>query len=391
MSSGTDKFSAIRPFNDEEASEVIHRIIHDSEFLSVITQLGFPKLPKFLEGFLKPVIRFQLARKMRGVNTVSGLQEKIESYVSSMINDTMTSFQVKGIEKLDPNEGYLFIANHRDIVIDPALVNYSRHINGYDTVRIAIGDNLLSKTFISDLMRVNKSFVVNRSAKGPRELLASLKLLSEYISTSLRQDKASIWIAQREGRAKDGLDKTDPAILKMLVLNDRKNPFNEAINALKIVPVSVSYEYDPCDILKARELSEKDKTGQYRKREHEDVESIAKGVTGFKGRVQLNYGNVITEDFADADALAEYLDKEILSLYQIPPSHYFAYEELFGHIPYGDQLKAQYDLSSEALERERQVFKQHFSSIDEEYRPFILWGYANPLLEKMQLDLMETA
>ena len=121
-----------------------------------------------------------------------------------MINDTMTSFQVAGLDKLDPSEGYLFISNHRDIVIDPALVNYSRHMKGFDTVRIAIGDNLLSKAFISDLMRVNKSFIVNRSAKGPRELLASLKLLSEYISTSLKQDKASIWIAQREGRAKDG-------------------------------------------------------------------------------------------------------------------------------------------------------------------------------------------
>ena len=188
-----------------------------------------------------------------------------------------------------------------------------------------------------------------------------------------------------------GLDKTDPAILKMLVLNDRKKPFNEVIKSLKIVPVSASYEYDPCDLLKAHELSEKDKTGQYQKREHEDVDSIAKGVTGFKGRVQLNYGDVITEDFSDADELAAYLDKAILSLYQIPPSHYFAYEELFGHIPKQEQLKATYQLSDAALAQERQAFKRHFSSIEEEYWPFILWGYANPLLEKMQLEAAKTA
>jgi hypothetical protein len=388
MVSGTDKFSAIRPFNDDEVSGVIQRIIHDPEFLSVITQLRFPNLPELFGGLLKPIIRFHLSRKIKSVKTVSGLQEKIESYVTSMINDTMSSFSVKGLDKLDPDEGYLFIANHRDIVMDPALVNYSRHVNGFDTVRIAIGDNLLSKAFISDLMRVNKSFIVNRSAKGPRELLASLKLLSEYISTSLKKDKQSVWIAQREGRAKDGLDKTDSAILKMLVLNDRKKPFNEAIKALKIVPVVASYEYDPCDILKARELSEKDKTGQYQKRQHEDVESIAKGVTGFKGRVQLSYGEVITNDFADADELADYLDKEILSLYPIPPSHYFAYEELFGSIPYEDLLKEEYGLTQAQLDKERQAFKSHFASIEEEYRPFILWGYANPLLEKMQLGLL---
>ena len=175
-----------------------------------------------------------------------------------MISTTTTKVEFSGLEKLTADQNYLFISNHRDIAMDPAFVNWGLHQQGLDTVRIAIGDNLLKKPFVSDLMRLNKSFIVKRSAKGVREMMAAFKALSGYIKHSLSVEKQSIWIAQKEGRAKDGNDQTDPAILKMLYMNGKgqKLAFSEYMTGLNIVPVSISYEYDPNDVAKANEIAQ---------------------------------------------------------------------------------------------------------------------------------------
>ncbi|MDF5295506.1 1-acyl-sn-glycerol-3-phosphate acyltransferase, partial [Vibrio parahaemolyticus] len=174
------------------------------------------------------------------------------------LNKTTDGVTFSGLDKLDKNTSYLFVSNHRDIAMDPALVNYGLYQSGHRTVRIAIGDNLLKKPCATELMRLNKSFIVKRSAKAPREMMKALGQLSSYIKHSLDTGN-SIWIAQKEGRAKDGNDFTDPAILKMFHVEGRKQKisFGEYTRSLKIVPVSIAYENDPCDIAKAKELYEK--------------------------------------------------------------------------------------------------------------------------------------
>src|SRR5690606_26049105 len=189
-----------------------------------------------------------------------------------------------------------------------------------------IGDNLLTKPYASDLMRLNKSFLVNRSETAPKKLLVALKKLSAYIYYSIVVEKSNIWIAQREGRAKDGLDRTEPAIIKMITLAKPKEiSFQDYIRSLNIVPVSISYEWDPCDIAKASELHAKRSQGSYEKGEHEDVQSIAKGISGFKGNVYVAFGDVLIEDYPDAEAVAAELDRQILRNYRLHATNYAAH------------------------------------------------------------------
>ena len=383
-----DKFSDIRPYNDDETRDVINNIINDDEFIHSLLALKFPQCPAFLKLMISPLMRFIIKRQVKDVNTVADFQLKIEHYCKVMIANTMTEFTVSGLESLDLNKAYTFVSNHRDIAMDPAMVNYALHTNGGNTVRIAIGDNLLTKEFVSDLMRINKSFIVRRSAKGPRQLMAILKNLSEYINYSIKEDGHSIWIAQREGRAKDGLDKTDPAIIKMLTLAERKLGLSEAVKSLKIVPVSISYEYDPCDKMKAGELLSIASTGSYEKGEQEDVQSIAKGISGFKGRVHLHFGKVIGEDFESADEVAARIDRDIVAAYVLQPSNYFAYHALYGEYPKGVYSEKQLDFVAEKLVKERTAFEAHLAEVEEQHKPYVLNAYANPIVNKKNLALM---
>jgi hypothetical protein len=188
-------------------------------------------------------------------------------------------------------------------------------------VRIAVGDNLLHKDWVADLIRLNKCFVVERSVEGRREKLAAAKLLSEYIEHTLKNDCQHIWIAQREGRAKDGIDLTNPAIVSMLSLNKPKDmSFGDYIRDLRIVPVSLSYEFDPCDIHKAKELYQAEQEGKYDKPDNEDMQSIVSGITGQKGKVHVHFGKLVGGDFENAKQVASYIDKEVLHGLRIYPT-----------------------------------------------------------------------
>ena len=249
----SDPFADIRPYRDDEVAPVLERLLADDEFLGAIASLRMGRVAALVPALVRPLVRFGLAREVRGVKDIGGVQDIIKRYMDRMIESTTGGFGISGLEQLDPERPYLFMSNHRDIAMDPAFTNYALHQGGRETVRIAIGDNLLTTPWASDLMRLNKSFIVKRSVSGPRELLAASKNLANYIQHSLQVENAPIWIAQREGRAKDGVDRTEPAIIKMLSLSrDKRNAeFGEHIGKLNIVPVSISYELDPCDALKA--------------------------------------------------------------------------------------------------------------------------------------------
>ena len=215
----------------------------------------------------------------------------------------------------------MFISTQRDISLDPAFIDIALHMTGNNTVRIAIGDNLLRMPAVTSLMRLNRSFIVKRSIEAPREKLKALTHLSEYIGLSIAENN-SIWIAQREGRAKDGNDKTEDAVLKMISLYGRqkKQDFATYMSSLNIVPVSISYEYDPNDLAKANELYEKEKNGVYKKDQFEDIDTITRGIRGYKGHVKLVAGTPIKGGFESAEELSNIIDKFIWSNYQMYPS-----------------------------------------------------------------------
>ena len=226
------EFDTIRPYNDSEVPAVLARLFSDKAFLDILTHFRFPRFAGALGWLLKPMIARKLRREFAGVTTVATLQDKVEYYVDHTIDRATDGVTYTGVEQLKSGTAYLFLANHRDIVMDPAFVNYAVYHAGLPTPRIAIGDNLLQKPFVSDLMRLNKSFIVHRSITGRREKLAAYQLLSAYINHSIRNDCQSIWIAQAEGRAKDGDDRTDSAILKMFHMSRKDEPFAEVIRSL---------------------------------------------------------------------------------------------------------------------------------------------------------------
>ncbi|MDP5069539.1 MAG: 1-acyl-sn-glycerol-3-phosphate acyltransferase, partial [Congregibacter sp.] len=231
----SDPFAAIRPYNDGEVRPTIDRLLGSKDFLNAMLRLRFGESSLVFAWFLRPLVRFYLRRQLTGISGVHDLQMFVRDYVERLIQDSTAGLSVSGLEHIDPKRAHLFISNHRDIAMDPALTNYVLHRAGYQTLRIAIGDNLLREQWVADIMRLNKSFVVKRSVAGPRELLANSKLLSQYIRSSLQDDNASIWIAQREGRAKNGRDRTEAAVIKMLSLSRDKQTesFAEHIASLR--------------------------------------------------------------------------------------------------------------------------------------------------------------
>jgi glycerol-3-phosphate O-acyltransferase len=326
-----------------------------------------------------------LKREVKNVRDVRDFQTIVKRYMDGMVESKMRSLTVSGLDDLEPGKPYLFMSNHRDIALDPAFVNYALYHNGHDTVRIAIGDNLLSKPFVSDLMRLNKSFIVRRSAKGPRQVFAAYKQLSAYIRHSIEEDANPIWIAQREGRAKDGFDRTEPAIIKMIAMSQdkREESLSEFIRKLNIVPVSISYELDPCDGAKAKELQQKAEHGSYEKAEHEDVTSIALGIGGEKGHVHVAFGKPLVGDYEEPDDVAAAIDQQVIAQYVLHPTNFFAYKMLHGKYPELDCGYPPKPFAIAGLEAEEQAFQARINALPEAHRPYALGIYANIISSKL--------
>jgi len=380
-----NEFDDIRPYDDSEVRPTLDRLIANPELADAVARLKFPRAAGPLGWMFRPLVQSAMRRQMRGVETVLGFQEALKGYMQRMIDDTTTNLTTSGLEKLDAKGAYLFVSNHRDIAMDPAFVNWTLYHAGFNTLRIAIGDNLLTKDYVSDLMRLNKSFIVNRSAKAPREKLKAAKKLSAYIHHSIINDRANIWIAQREGRAKDGRDQTNSAVLGMFSLNRPKTqPFAEYIRELKIVPVSISYEWDPCDQAKARELYAQRSSGQYQKAEHEDVKSIAMGIAGQKGRVHVAFGEVMAQEYANNDQVMAELDQQILDNYVLHGTNCLAWQALHGSVPPVRYSSKQIQFDPEVVADLGKAFEAHMASIPAELRPLVLEMYANPVASKLE-------
>ncbi|KII76606.1 1-acyl-sn-glycerol-3-phosphate acyltransferase [Vibrio renipiscarius] len=362
MTENTDPYIEIRPYNNDEIPAAIDRLIQDEEFISAILQHRFSNHAAWFKTLMAPMVKVYLKFKWAKLNSIEAIQLEVKKYLQQTLNSTTQGVTYSGLEKLDHNTAYLFVSNHRDIAMDPALVNFGLYQSNHKTVRIAIGDNLLKKPCATELMRLNKSFIVKRSAKGPREMMKALGTLSSYIKHSLDTGN-SIWIAQREGRAKDGNDVTEPAILKMFHVAGRKDKieFGPYIQSLNIVPVSIAYENDPCDVAKARELYEKLVNGRYEKGEFEDIESIIQGIVGNKGRVHVAFGDVIDREYATPDALASEIDRQIHANYKLFPMNKLA----AGDETVDEAVKAQ--------------LAEKLNQLPEGAHSFLVDSYANPV------------
>ncbi len=377
-----DQFQDIRPYHDAEVRPVIDALLRNDEFLSSLASFGVPRLHTLLPPLARWLTRRKLDAQLRGVETVKAMQAVIALYMDQMIEKTTSQLTHSGLEKLSRDKAYLFISNHRDIAMDPAFVNYMLFHAGFETVYIAIGDNLLKRPFVTDLMRLNKSFIVKRSLKG-RDLLKSSMQLSDYIH-HLVENRHSVWIAQREGRAKDGLDRTESAILKMLSMARRENGFKEAINSLHLVPVSISYEFDPCDLLKSDELYQKAELGTYQKDEKSDIHSIVTGMIGYKGRVHVAFGDEIHLESDDVDEAVAQIDAQVLSNYLLQETNYLALELLRESEPESDPEGQAIPASggSAAAADSRARFLARVQDADPKIRPYLLRMYANPVLAR---------
>ncbi len=369
------RFDDIRPYTDDEVPAVVARLVRDPELRRSVVAFLLPGAAKRWGWLLRPLAGLYLRLRFARVRTVRGFQGRLESVLRRLIDRTTDEFSVSGLDRLEPCRPYLFISNHRDIVMDPAFMNWALYQNGFDTVQIAIGDNLLTKPFVADLMRLNKSFIVKRSVAGRREKLQAARDLSAYIYSALTDQRANIWIAQREGRAKDGIDRTNPAVVGMLTLGrDRDLPLAEHVRTMNVVPVAISYEYDPCDVMKARERYYQVERGGYQKARNEDVRSIALGMTGYKGRVHLAFGEPISGDFQNDTEVAVTIDRQVHKLYRLFATHEAA-DRWLRECP-----------DEAAPDWVPKRLRERVAGYPVELRPYILAQYANAVASQRQAD-----
>jgi len=383
-----DSFDDIRPYGDGEVRPVVDRLLQDEALARALAKFKHPLLFRFLPGWVAGKVQAALREETAHVQTIHDVQLVIEKYLDKLIEDTTTGLTSEGLDTLDTAQPYLFISNHRDITMDPALVNYMIYHHGLDTLQIAIGDNLLKRPFRTDLMKLNKRFLVKRSVQR-RDPLKASKQLSAYIHHCIKSDN-NVWIAQREGRAKDGIDKTETAIIKMLHMADRESTLRlslqESMNSLNIVPVSISYEYDPCDRYKAEELYTIDTTGKFEKDENSDVRSILTGIVGDKGDVHVTFGSrMVFPDAVTAEGVARELDARIISSYKLHAVNYLAMEMVKKDSLDLSTLPTLLGLSASEIGRKRREFQERLNSMPKHLQPYVLNMYANPVIRKAEV------
>ncbi len=369
-----DPYADIRPYNDAEAPAALARLASDPELASALADLKLPRLKQWLPLLACWICQRWLSRRLQDVHTIADFQLLLEPELAKLI-DATAQFSCSGLERLDAKQSWLFVSNHRDITMDPALTNYAMHHAGHRTLSIAIGDNLLTRSWVADLMRLNKSFVVKRNIKGPRELMAASRQLSGFMRDMIEHNRGPLWIAQREGRAKDGIDATEPAVIKMLSLSrDRKTEsIDDVLRRLHIVPVAIAYELDPCDAMKATELS----AGPgYEKAPDEDVRSIGYGIAGDKGCVHLSFGDPINGDELSVEQVVAAIDGHMIRHYRLYETNLWAWQRL----EQTDRVPP-VDIHSGTVSKA--AFLARIDAMPKAIQPFALAMYANPLRQAL--------
>lgn len=372
-----EEFKDIRPFEPEELPEAIDRLFSSEQFRSILPYI-FPEIP--VET---------LHQKMKEVKNSMEFQRVFSyKFVYWVLNKTAKSVSFNS-DAIDKSKNFTFLSNHRDIVLDSAILDVLLIDAGFDTsCEIAIGDNLLSLPWVKDLVRINKSFIVERGLP-PRQMLIASKRLSNYMHFVITNKNENIWIAQREGRAKDSNDRTQEALLKMLTIGG-EGSLAEKLKEMHIVPLAISYEYDPCDYLKAMEFQLKRDNPEYKKSAQDDIVSMQTGLMGYKGRIHYHSAGCIDSFLESLDSelskndfyaiVAQHIDQQIHTNYRLYANNYIALDLLENNNQYSNYY----------THEEKQTFEDYITgqlnkiqieNKDEAYlRERILTMYANPAI-----------
>lgn len=372
MNNSDIDFEDLRPYRDEEIPAAMQRIAANN------------LLPQ-LAGFVYPGSSVEDVRRLLGtITNVYDFQHTVmKAFNEQIISRTIDKFTFSGFEKLDPERSYVFISNHRDIVLDSALFQYALYLEDIPSTEITFGSNLMASQLLIDIGRSNKMFKVVRGG-SLMELYKNSLHLSDYIRYTVTQKRNSVWIAQRNGRTKNGIDKTDPGVINMFSLSYRKDLIRSLAD-IHIIPMTISYQWEPCDLLKAKELyCSKDKP--YVKSPGEDLNSIVTGLTQQKGNVHISIGNELTEDILQHletsnkndffKNVASEIDKQINSNYHYMDNNYIASDILHGNNHYGTHY------TLESRNRFIDYINQKLSSLGsekEEIRKLLLLIYAGLL------------
>lgn len=371
------KFDHIRPFYDSEVNEAIRSVVHHP-MMKALMSFTFPDVDESV-----------WAEQLKKTHSKRDFQVNfIYQAIQRVLEKSSEGLTTSGFEKLEKHTPYLFISNHRDIILDTSLLNVCLYDHGLVMTASAIGDNLVQKAFLHTLSRLNRNFLVQRGL-SPRELLQSSKLMSEYIGQLIMRENRSVWIAQREGRTKDGNDATHQGVLKMLAMASDESNLMDYFSKLKIVPVSISYEYDPTDALKMPQLMAEANDEVYIKEKNEDFMTLLSGIMGQKKRIHLHVGKILDQELKEIaanqdnsnkqiQALAQVIDDSILNSYKLWPTNFIAYDLLNNTKVYADKYTA----------KEKQLFERRLEMrIDIEnktMRDGFLAMYANPVINKMK-------
>lgn len=375
-----DDFDEIRGFFDEEVHSSVTRLCSDGSFVDLLT--AFFTLTQSNNhdlthhNNLKQTLKNTLT-KLQTTNSIAELQELTSSIASPIIDMSVSNLSFSGLDTLSTDKHYLFISNHRDIVMDPLLLNLLLHRHGHQTAHCAIGDNLLKNHIALEFALLNKCFKILRSLTSPRAILKAMKLQAAYIRHLSFNKSDNIWIAQKEGRSKDNLDKTNPALIKMLGLAKPKEMlFGEYIKELNIVPVSFSYEWDPCDIDKATELEVTEQQGHYQKESIEDLTAVKKGLLQPKGSVHVHFGNELLEQNMEKlkhTEIAELIDKSIAQNSKTYPVNIAATVALDNALVKNNKNTL---FSKEEIEKASTELEHRLKSCSEAIRTRVLLNYA---------------
>lgn len=373
-------FEEIRFYNDNEVQPALNKYVNHP-MVKTLLQFTFPD--KSFD---------EIKQILNDCHSIYDFQGKVIYHsVKKVLEKSSEGLTYSGFEKLKKDESYIFISNHRDIILDTSLINCVLYEQDLIMTASAIGDNLVQKPFLLLLSRLNRNFLVQRGLT-PREMLRSSQNLSEYIRDLLLEQNRSVWMAQREGRTKDGNDVTQQGVLKMLAMAKGDMSISEYFSKIKIVPVSISYEFDPTDVLKMPELMAKRKEEVYKKSAHEDFNSILKGALGNKGRIHISAGEVLDENWFgkltqaensvndQLQAIAGAIDSKIYKNYKLWPANYIAY----------DLLNSSEAHASNYTDKEKRQFERRLTRrIDVknalEVNSYLLM-YANPVINHEALN-----
>lgn len=371
------KFDAIRPFYDSEINEAILNV-KNHPMMKAMMGFTFPDVAD-------AVWKEQLSK----THSIRDFQcNFIYHTIQKVLEKSSDGLSTSGFEKLEKGESYLFVSNHRDIVLDTTLLNVALFEHGLVMTASAIGDNLVQKEFLNVLAKLNRNFLVQRGL-SPREMLQSSKNLSEYIGHLIQHENRSVWIAQREGRTKDGNDSTNPGVLKMLAMGSDEANLMDYFKKLKVVPVSISYEYDPTDVLKIPQLMAETNNEVYVKEKNEDFMTLLSGIMGQKKRIHIHIGDVLDQEIEavknefdnnnkQIQALAQVIDDSILKSYKLWPTNYIAYDIANKVTTFADRY----------TEGEKSLFERRLDMRIDSENAVALQGvldmYANPVVNQLK-------